>query len=384
MSRLKEIVKYGALLIFGAMVAVALLEVALRVTGWAFLRAREPARASRARQPDDVIRVLCLGESTTADLSFSGKESYPAQLELMLNERSDTHHFIVINRGVPATTTDLIVESLPALLEEHRPDIVVTMMGINDGPLADPLFAVSSSFPSLRVWKLGRMLYHSLLGRQPGDPGVAPDSDRAASLEVASIPRTGSMPLLQIPKATMFQLVVSANFLMEGNFDEAEPILTRLADGSLEGDLRHVTTNANGQLAILNYQRGRNEEAARYHERFRELVDFRHNPKTTVNYTILRKIVAEHGSPLVAVQYPGRAIHPLRHVLREATNKYFVDNESTFFDVVKERPLKEVYRDLFGGVFGHLTPYGNQLLANNVADVILNALADSGSMTTSH
>ncbi|MDP3014178.1 MAG: hypothetical protein Q8M92_08065, partial [Candidatus Subteraquimicrobiales bacterium] len=70
-------------------------------------------------------RIMCLGESTT-----QGK--YPPFLEKVLNQRSKSIEFNVIDKGLSSTTTDAILSRLENDLNIYKPDIVITMMGIND------------------------------------------------------------------------------------------------------------------------------------------------------------------------------------------------------------------------------------------------------------
>lgn len=141
----------------GVVAALAVLEVLLRLGGVVYQwRPARPGDVSLTGDGD--YRVLCLGESTTAGL-LTGENSYPDQLEVILNERAAGRaRFEVVNGGMAATTTDVILRRLPDLLAEHQPQVVVTMMGINDGTLIDPAFQVGGS---LRVWKLVKMLYHT-------------------------------------------------------------------------------------------------------------------------------------------------------------------------------------------------------------------------------
>jgi len=44
-----------------------------------------------------------------------------------------------------------------------------------------------------------------------------------------------------------------------------------------------------------------------------------------------------------------------------------------FRDALKEHPYSELFTDNFGGEFGHCTPKGNSILAENIAEVILKA-----------
>jgi len=145
------------LVLFGCVAAFALLEVALRGVGRIY-HFRQQAVNPVALERDGAYRILCLGESTTAGLG-QGKDAYPNQLERILNERAAGEaSFRVINGGVIATTSDVILARLPAHLDKLNPHIVVTMMGINDGHLIDPGFQVGGR---LRVWKLVKMLYHT-------------------------------------------------------------------------------------------------------------------------------------------------------------------------------------------------------------------------------
>ncbi len=368
MKRILPLARLTALVVFGLGLAILLLEIGLRLGGWAFLLARREAPPPITAMSNDSYRVLCLGESTTADLAVQGRKSYPAQLQRILNERAGEDRFAVINRGVPATTTDLIVAELPDLLDRQRPDLVVTMMGINDGPLSDPLFEAARSGGSLRVVKLARLLHATLTGGRAdavADDAAVPESD-----EVARIARRDGLPQIDVPGTTMFNLMAAGAMLYQGDLDDAETLLTPLADGGFEGDLRFATTGAIGQLTVLHYQRGDYGEGDYWHRRYRELVGARHNPKTTVNYRILQRMLSERGIPLIAVQYPGLPVEPLRRIL-EGGAAVFVDNEDTFLREIKSAPVSRVYRDLFGGIFGHLTPYGNRLLATSVADAIL-------------
>jgi hypothetical protein len=100
------------LFFFAFGVTLLILEVGLRLGGWAFLLLQE--KHNRGNINSDVeYRILCLGESTTA---LGGENAYPAQLERILNSHPNARKFKVINKGFPATTTDQIL----AKVRVHR------------------------------------------------------------------------------------------------------------------------------------------------------------------------------------------------------------------------------------------------------------------------
>ena len=145
--------KRVALIFFGLIVAILIVEGLLRILGWGFhyvqdRQSRESALSNYAHldQAEDIqlnraerkeFVVICLGESTTAiaprfEFAFTGKNSWPRQLQRILNNRQDQRTFRVINKGVPSTDTMKILRNLPSYLSTYRPNIVLAMVGIND------------------------------------------------------------------------------------------------------------------------------------------------------------------------------------------------------------------------------------------------------------
>jgi len=77
------------------------------------------------------------------------------------------------------------------------------------------------------------------------------------------------------------------------------------------------------------------------------------------------------GVPMVAVQYPVRSLSQLEAIFAGIEAPHFVDNEATFRDALAKHAYEEVFWDNCYGDFGHCTRMGNRMLAENVADVIL-------------
>ena len=157
MARVREEWQRLALVVFGLLLAVVLLEAGLRIAGLVFVSVQERRNQLSLRE-GHTYRVLCIGESTTA---LGGEDSYPSQLERSLNARGKGVSFSVINRGLPAVTTDVIVGQLEENLARYRPDVVVAMMGINDPPDAEVTDGqrLTAFVEAFRTYKLLRWIW---------------------------------------------------------------------------------------------------------------------------------------------------------------------------------------------------------------------------------
>ncbi len=116
------------LISLGVFLFIFFLEIFLRLGGFLFLFLQERKNVLSLKGKGG-YRILCLGESTTA---LGGNDSYPSQLEKVLNGRNTGIKFSVINKGVASIDTTTILTNLTNDLNKYNPDIVVTMMGVND------------------------------------------------------------------------------------------------------------------------------------------------------------------------------------------------------------------------------------------------------------
>jgi tetratricopeptide (TPR) repeat protein len=144
------------LIISGFLLTLAILEAGLRLGGF-ILTSLQERRNRISIQQKGTYRIMCLGESTTAG-------QYPSFLEEVLNSRKTGIKFSVINEGIRATNTSLILAMLESNLDVYHPDMVITMMGINDQGPHMPYEPVSDSnaisfLRSFRTYKLTRLLW---------------------------------------------------------------------------------------------------------------------------------------------------------------------------------------------------------------------------------
>ena len=154
------------LIIFGLLLFVVLLEIGLRIGGFVFLSLQEYRNRISIKQRG-TYRIMCLGESHTA---LGGKNSYPSQLEEVLNQQNIGIKFSVINKGIPGTNTGIIVSQLEDNLNKYTPDMVMTMMGLNDGgntiAYEDiPVKKTTLFLKSFRMYKLLKLLHQHIINK---------------------------------------------------------------------------------------------------------------------------------------------------------------------------------------------------------------------------
>ena len=112
------------LALFSFAILVVSLEIVLRLAGFMYMTRQNVSNLLNTKSGDK-ITILCLGESTTSS-------AYPTRLVDTLKEKIPGVEFEVIDKGVPATTSSAIVENLDEYISLYKPDIIVSMMGIND------------------------------------------------------------------------------------------------------------------------------------------------------------------------------------------------------------------------------------------------------------
>jgi len=157
------------LVFFGVFLAFLLLETGLRVAGF-LLSSNQLRNIFLKEENEDVFRIICIGESTTG---LGGKNSYPSQLENILNQSGNGRRFLVFNLGQPAKNLAYIINRLPKWLEKFKPDLAITMLGINDEVYLDKIEPESHYiWETLKVYKLFRWIILSLNNRQPKTESV--------------------------------------------------------------------------------------------------------------------------------------------------------------------------------------------------------------------
>ncbi|MEI6437394.1 MAG: hypothetical protein WCO69_01435 [Candidatus Omnitrophota bacterium] len=105
------------------------LEMFLWIGSW-ITQGTQKINNTRQATASGTYKIICVGESNTL---VGGKDSYPSQLQVILNEKLPGRRIDVVNQGMAGYSTARIAGDLPQWIRELRPDMVIAMVGIFDG-----------------------------------------------------------------------------------------------------------------------------------------------------------------------------------------------------------------------------------------------------------
>jgi tetratricopeptide (TPR) repeat protein len=154
------------LVIFGILLSLVIMEIALRA-GALLVNLPQTLSNLKSGVSENEYRILCIGESTTA----GGEASWPGQLEKILNNRSEGPKFRVINAGRVGTNTAFILADLEKNIKIYDPEMVISMMGINDVLISVKYEPTTWKRPTdllenLRVYNLFMTIQRNLVEKQ--------------------------------------------------------------------------------------------------------------------------------------------------------------------------------------------------------------------------
>ncbi|MDD5080220.1 MAG: tetratricopeptide repeat protein [Candidatus Omnitrophica bacterium] len=400
---------------FGVLLSLILLELGMRIGAQAILYA-QGLKNMIAAQRQGACRILCLGESTTA---LGGADAYPAQLEQILNSSGSGKEFTVLNAGIVAAHTQTIVSQLEGRLDKYRPDMVIVMMGINDGYDRNIPYVngrglrrrLRDFIMSLKTVKLARSINMSI--RAPSvkttDCGKYASEDKGyfeqallyrhqgKFIEAAELFRKA---LSFNPMNDMVYLELGCTYIFQGDYAAAQKILQEgmaLSPGndsmyywfgvlcmeqgkhlsaeeffSKAARINPLNDRAYGGLGTLYGSLNRKDDSRiSYDMADKARLDY-YNPSTRNNFLRIKKITGDRGIKLICAQYPMHSVESLKRIFSgDDGNIVFVDNSRIFKEAVGKEGYPAYFTDMFAGDFGHCTARGNRLLAQNIADTIL-------------
>ena len=229
------------LVIFSVVLTCVLLELALSL-GAMFVQSR-PISTSEGRGT-----ILSLGDSHTYGVKTLPQESYPGQLQTILEERAPGQ-YNVVNLGVPGSNSAEIVAQLPGWIAQYRPFAVVVCVGINnrwnysDTQESKRLGPVLQWLADLRVMRLYHLL--SLNLRNALYP-----PERAERRELVRSQVKGGDARVEFRDAKTGE-IIARHEGVPGELSYNKPALRRLRK-DLER-IRLITEQRNVQLVLLTY-----------------------------------------------------------------------------------------------------------------------------------
>jgi len=455
------------LIIGSILVTLIILEIGLRMGGFVLLsiqRSENKITGSAAfNEADQTYRILALGESTTADIT--GHFPWPRQLENILNNRSSEIKFKVFNEGIGGTNTAFILARLKDNLERYKPDMVITMMGINDFDLyikheENLNVKVYLLLADIRVYKLSKLIWKAWknklkdteiikfanamedagnepiineeeyqqymeLGKMSWDIGeyakAAEMYKKAIKINPGNEYIYSTLGMLYkengeyVKAAEMFEKAIKINPENAGSYIQLLWVyysIGKYAKATEMGEKAIKISPAEPNYHTVGEFYRTIKEYAKAEEMFKKAIEI--NPKNEWNYIKLmwvyegigeyakaEKIFKKTGLPFkvkknasdikryhyrklyeilnqqrikyVVMQYPTLNVDKLKLMFDGDEDIIFVSNEENFKGAIKNGKYEDYFIDSFRGT-GHTTVLGNRLIAENVANVILEEL----------
>ena len=415
------------LIFFGACLSLFIIEATMQVGAKVILFIQHQRNIS-ALQEMGTYKILCLGESTTAELGW--QKSWPSLLEEKLNEAPDLElNFKVINEGVIGTTTTDILSNLETNINKYQPNMVITMMGINDGRFDVEPFSRAEKkkniLKHLKIYKLFSFLrLHSAHAEEysKADPNIATsDLLNSLSKQLKSSPNNPELlakigwehiSLQNKEKSRYF--LTRAHELDPNNYlaltglgqinhfenpkkaetyylralqieDNSEWLYLQIASlyDSLNERVKskntlikasHIFPNSDlilGALASISLPE-KDSPSRLFYAKANQLRKDSYNKTVKNNYIKLFEILNRKKIKLAVMQYPVRDITPLKYIFEFNRDILYIENKKVFTDKLEKEGYNKFFRDMFAGDFGHCTAAGNNLIATNAANHILN------------
>ncbi|MFA4984572.1 MAG: tetratricopeptide repeat protein [Candidatus Omnitrophota bacterium] len=217
----------------GLFLCAVILEAGCRLAGGIIISWQEHQNKKRILGESGEFRILCLGGSIVAS---GGSNSFPSQLEEVLNRKETGKRFAVINNGICNADSSFIVAHLKENLDRYQPHMVVVMMGENDNrgdivPYDDSLsFKLKQFVKNIRVHKLIKLLKLHVMNKmqelKEGTPGhgvaLATDTNNRVISKRAGIDDTETVSLQDL----FDQFLV----YREEQWQEAEPLIKKIVE----------------------------------------------------------------------------------------------------------------------------------------------------------
>jgi len=397
----------------------------MRAAGLIILASSNPLNAVHPGD-EKSFRILTLGESTSADF-FASDGAWPRLLEKKL--RGHGLNARVYNEAVGGTSTPIILSHVDEQIERYHPDLVISMMGVNDHLNMHYDGSAKSKFylfiSRLRLVQLARwsgntarsLWYCKFEPVQTWlwiDHGPEIEKGEAAA---AGHTAEGTEEILraEFPDTRIRAFVLNAVGRRLRDAGRAADDRGMQERGQTFVDLAFDLYPYSWHTAVFEFERP--ELLSR--ERLRHAVDtvlkcggnipdvllsYLFNASdtfpeltrdaafsargfqfmgsaspTAYHYRLLHEILARRRIRWIAMQYPTLPVQRLQSYFYGADGKIepqfrdviFVSNQENFDKALSEHSYGEVFIDHQSGSWGHATDLGHDLLAESAAKAVL-------------
>ena len=173
------------LVIFGVIVAVILLETGLQLSSFIGVHVFLPRYDFSEIKPGERV-TFCMGDSFTYGIGAGKDNSYPCQLEEILNKRVKSSRFKVYNLGVPGYNSAQVLKKLRSAISLYKPDAVVVLCGGNDNWNFDGMELQLSArlmqilFSRLKTFKMSSIILENMRSVTGGNSAMQTKNRRDA------------------------------------------------------------------------------------------------------------------------------------------------------------------------------------------------------------
>lgn len=172
-------------------------------------------------QKDEALRILAIGSSSTRGLgASSSSQSYPSQLETILERALKGVDVVIVNRGIAGEVAETTAERIKSEVALRKPNLVLWQLGTNDAlariPQEDFEHTVRSTLRWLKENEIDVVLvglqYTTRLARDPNYTAIRDSLQKIAAEEnVLYVRRYDAMRFIAQRHANL-QLMAGDNF----------------------------------------------------------------------------------------------------------------------------------------------------------------------------
>lgn len=381
-------------LVFVSVVSFTIsLEVVLRLAGFWY---QLPQIIENSKKIDangkKIYRILLIGEST----SFYPVTIWPKILKEELG-KSDKYSFKIIDKSIPGTNTSFIASRIEGYINDFNPDIVVSMMGVND----NISFVKYEESNMAKVWNGLRIVkvYKFLVMSTKKNVDQKQISNDAETVRKGfDLTEEGSNyfmlkkydlalkkfneSLVIDPYNQKAYLAMGYMFWQQSKLTDAENMYKKAIEISQLTKGVRPDESDSAVTGLLSLYKDMGYDTEKIEANLKEIMQIRGEylglklvadgqVYTKYHYKKVYAILKSRGIKLIATQYPTLKVDELKNLLDYPSDVTFVSNEENFAIALKTHKYSDLFTDKLRETFGHTTKLGDELIAKNVADAIL-------------